>query len=90
MAEAITAVVAEIHQPTHLKSRGLSEIVEGWRNMPQPTYLERRLAVPGLHSSYARGRFKSKGKTDPVYIAHYDLKVKRTENKHSKAWVMIP
>jgi hypothetical protein len=49
--------------------------------MSQSTYLERRAAIPELHSAYARGRFKSIGKADPVYLAHYDFKIKRTENR---------
>jgi IS605 OrfB family transposase len=83
-------VVAEVHQPTRFKKVRLEEIVEGWRSMTQPTYLERRAAAPRLHSAYARGRFKSKGENDPVYLAHYDLEAKRTLNRHCKVWVRIP
>lgn len=58
--------------------------------MTQPTYVERRVVAPNLSSAFARNRFKRKGTDDPVYLAHYDLHIKRTSNKHCRVWVGIP
>ncbi len=90
MAEAVKAVVGEVWRPTKAKKLRLHEIVDAWRMMNQPTYAERRSLVPQLNSAYARNRFNSRGSSDPVYLAHYDLKLKRNENKHCKVWVRIP
>ena len=90
MAEAVKAVVGEVWQPTKAKKLRLHEIVDAWRHMTQRTYVERRSVAPELHSSYSRNRFKSKGKDDLVYFAHYDLMLRRNENKHCKVWVRIP
>jgi len=88
--EAVKAVVAEVWQPTRTKQLHMQEILSAWRRMTQPTYGERRLVAPGLRSVYARNRFKSKGRDDPVYLAHYDLKFQRTTHKHCRVWVRIP
>ena len=90
MGEAVRAVVGEVWQPTIAKKLRLHEIVQAWRHMTQHMYVERRSVAPELHSAYPRNRFKSKGKDDPVYFAHYDLMLKRNENKHCKVWVRIP
>ncbi len=82
--------MGEVWQPTEAKKLRLGEIGDAWRHMTQHTYLERRSVAPELHSAYARNRFKSKGKDDPVYLAHYDLILRRNENKHCKVWVRIP
>ena len=82
--------MGEVWQPTEAKKLRLYEIVDAWRVMTQPSYAERRLVAPDLHSAYARNRFKSKGLDDPLYFAHYDLNVKRTSNKHCRVWVQIP
>lgn len=82
--------MGEVWQPTKSKKLRLQEIISAWRLMSQRTYAERRSVAPHLSSAYARNRFKSKGRDDPVYFAHYDLKFKRTGNKHSKIWVRIP
>ncbi|MGA2973096.1 MAG: transposase [Candidatus Bathyarchaeia archaeon] len=90
MAEAVKAFVGEVWQPTKAKTLRLHEIIDAWRHMTQHTYAERRSVAPTLHSAYSRNRFKSKGKDDPVYFAHYDLMLRRNENKHCKVWVRIP
>jgi len=87
---AVKAIAAEVWQPTRAKKLRLHEIVDAWRGMTQPTYAERRSVARDLCSAYARNRFKSKRANDPVYLAHYDLKVNRTANKHCKVWVQIP
>lgn len=58
--------------------------------MTQSTYVERRLVVVELHSAYARNRFKTKRPDDPIYFAHYDLKLQRNTAKHARVWVRIP
>jgi putative transposase len=90
MAEAVKAVVGEVWQPTETKRLRLHEIRDAWRHMTPHTYLERRSVAPELHSAYSRNRFKSKGKDDPIYLAHYDVEIKRTANRYCKLWVRIP
>lgn len=90
LGEAVKAVVGEVWQPTKTKTPRLQEVRDGWRNMTQHTYVERRSVAPELHSAYSRNRFKSKRKDDPIYFAHYDLMLRRNENKHCKVWVRIP
>ncbi len=86
LPSAVKAIAAEVWQPTIKKQLRLEEIVNAWRNMAGcKTYVERRLVAPKLHSAFARNRFKSKGRDDPLYLAHYDIllrHVKRT--KHCK------
>jgi hypothetical protein len=90
LALAVKAIAAEVWQPTNSKRKRLRGIVDAWRRMTQPTYGERRSVAPHLSSAYARNRFKSKGRDDPVYLAHYDLRIERSDKKHSKLWLRIP
>lgn len=90
LSSATKTIVGEVWQPTKSKKLRLQEIISAWRLMAHRTYAERRSVAPHLNSAYARNRFKSKGGDDPVYFAHYNLKLKRTENRHSKIWVRIP
>lgn len=90
MGETVRVIVSEVWQPTKVKRLRLQEVVDAWRNMLQATYKERRSVAPHLKSSYARNRFKSRREDDPVYLAHYDLQLRHTNNRHSRVWVRIP
>ena len=84
-------VVARVWKPTHRKIECLREIFDFWREMLKlKTYKERRNLAPALHSVYARNCFKAKSLNEPVYLAHYDFKLKKTGNKLANWFVCLP
>jgi IS605 OrfB family transposase len=84
-------VVARVWKPTRKKRERLEEIFDLWRGMLKlKSYKERRNLAPDLHSAYARNCFKAKSFNDPVYLAHYDFKIKETGNRLANWFVRIP
>lgn len=84
-------VVAKVWKPTFKKLERLEEIFTFWNRMIKlKSYRERRTLAPHLHSAYARNCFKSRSLNEPVYLAHYDFKVKHTSNKFTKWFVRLP
>jgi IS605 OrfB family transposase len=83
-------VVTRIWKPTKSKLERLEEIFNAWNRMLKlKSYVERRNLFPELCSAYARNCFKAKSDNEPVYLAHYDFKLKETGNKLAKWFVCI-
>jgi len=84
-------VVASVWKPTERKRSRLEEISNLWRKaLTLKTYKERRNLDRSYHSAYARNVFKARSEKGPVYLAHYDFKLKDTGNKLARWFARIP